>query len=357
MIIASVRHIITHVLHVSVSLALLIATASLWLSPAKVPISPWFGILFEALAGAEILLLLIRLCTPRRRWAWLSIATLLIAIIPLLHTVSHQAIVFPKKAPSHSLRVMTYNTHRMSDAAKPKQNRIIQFILRTNPDIVCLQEVEVTKSEAHLTLPELRQAFADYPYSYFDFKIYNSRRQYGNAVFSRYPLIKKHTLRFESRGNITSVCDIVLPTDTLRLYTNHLESNRLPAETGNLPATSEEAQTALSQTSLQLTKASALRAAQADALHEDISQSPHPVIVVGDLNTTPVSYTYHTIQRGLRDAFLTSSNLQFGHTFLRHGIGIRIDYILHSPTLRASDCEIPQVDYSDHYPVIATIQY
>lgn len=355
--------------HILVCLCLLAAVLSVYLPPSVLPIPAWFGLAFEYLLVAEVLIGVLLLFTKHRRWSWLTVVMLLLSLAPLCYTVSHGSLFFPKRELSNSFTLMSYNTHLMGGGLKPKHNRVIQYILRTQPDVVCLQEVEVHKSQDYLTLPELREALCIYPYTYFDFKIYNSRRQYGNVVFSRYPLIGKHTLRYESKGNITSVCDLVLPTDTLRLYINHLESNRVSL--GSLAPTLSEAEKAmheLSYTSDRLEKASELRIRQAKALHDDVNRSPYPVLVVGDMNTTPVSYTYRILQHGLRDAFLESSDGHLGHSFAKRvglqgnttgrlRLGVRIDYILHSKQLRASDFQVPHVDYSDHYPIITTIHY
>ena len=352
-----VVHIVAGILHVLLTCALLLAVVSSFVPASMLPVPIWFGLLFEWLIGAQVVLLLYWLCTSHRKWCWLSVAAIVCAIVPLVHTVSHAALFFPKKELPHSFTLMSYNTQRMGNVQKPAQNRIIHYILRTAPDVVCLQEVEVSKSDEHLTLHELRKALDIYPYTYFDFKIYNKHRQYGNVVFSKYPLVGKRTLRYESRGNITSVCDIVLPTDTIRLYTNHLESNRVHLEDFEVPASSSQTQTVLSNTTAKLEKASVVRNSQATAIHDDAQLSPHPVLIVGDMNTTPASYTYHQLQRGMRDAFLEGSNGELGHTYELHGIGIRIDYIFHSTELGAGGFNIPHVDYSDHYPIITTIYY
>lgn len=345
------------ILHIILSLCLLAAVVSVYLPSSILPIPAFFGLAFEWMMAAELVLGILLLFTRHRRWTWLTVVIIALSAAPVLYTVSHGALFFPKRELPHSFTLMSYNTQLMGDVRKPKQNRVIQYILRTQPDVVCLQEVEVSKSNDNLTLQELRTALNIYPYTYFDFKIYNSRRQYGNAVFSRYPLTGKHTLRYKSRGNITSVCDLVLPTDTLRLYINHLESNRIDRKDLDFGTTTEQAQSAVAGTSAKLSKASEIRLQQAQAIHDDAVSSPYPVLIVGDMNTTPVSYTYRVLQRGMRDAFLESSNGRFGHTFVKHGIGVRIDYILHSKELTASGFEVPHVDYSDHYPIIAVIHY
>ncbi len=351
-------------LHILTCVCLLAILLSVYLPPSVLPVPAWFGLAFEWLLLVQVFLSILLLFTKHRRWAWLTPGMLLLCMMPLSYTLSHKALFFPKRDLPGSFTLMSYNTHLMGGGQKPKQNRVIQYILRTQPDVVCLQEVEVRKSGNSLTLNELREALSIYPYTYFDFKIYNSHRQYGNAVFSRYPLVGKHTLRYESKGNITSVCDMLLPTDTLRLYINHLESNRVSL--GSLAPSltaAEKTMQELSSTSDKLERASEIRIRQAKALRDDVKQSPYPVLVVGDMNTTPVSYTYHILQSGLRDAFLESSNGNLGHTFAKRvrgskmGLGIRIDYILHSKQLSASDFDVPHVDYSDHYPIITTIHY
>ena len=344
-------------IHIALCLCLLASVLSVFVPASVLPIPAWFGLAFEWLIIAELAMGFLLLCTRHRRWSWLTLAMLLLCSVPVGYTVSHEALFFPKKQLQHSFTLMSYNTHLMEGVRKPKQNRVIHYILRVQPDVVCLQEVEVLKSNDYLTLHELREALSVYPYTYFDFKIFNKRRQYGNAVFSKYPLIGKRTLQYESRANITSVCDIVLPEDTLRLYTNHLESNRLRRKDIDLGTTTESAQSAFQGTSAKLEKASEIRIRQAEAIHEDVLLSPHPVLIVGDMNTTPVSYTYRILQKGMRDAFLETSNGQFGHTFVKRGIGVRIDYIFHSPSLSASDFDIHRVDYSDHYPIVTKIHY
>ena len=345
------------ILHILVSLSLLAAVLSVYLPASALPIPAWFALAFEWLIAAELVLGLLQLFTKYRRWSWMTVAMIVLSVTPICYTVSHGSLFFPKRDLPHSFTMMTYNTQLMDHVRHPSKNRIVQYILRTQPDVVCLQEVEVTKSDKYLTLPGLREALSTYPYTYFDFKVHNTRRQYGNAVFSRYPLIGKHTLRYKSRGNITSVCDIVLPTDTIRLYITHLESNRLLRQDLDLGTTTEQAKSAFNSTSEKLAQASVLRVEQAKVLRSDAERSPYPVLIVGDMNTTPVSYTYRILQRGLRDAFLESSDGQLGHTLVMKGLGVRIDYIFHTKDISVSDFDVQHVDYSDHYPVIATIHY
>lgn len=230
---------------------------------------------------------------------------------------------------------------------KPANNQVINYLLHEqDADIICLQEVEVYKDPQKLTLHDLKKALgAKYPYSYFDFSVYNKRLQFGNVIFSRYPLIHKRTIRYPSRSNISSQCDVIIQSDTIRLITNHLESNRF-----------EEYE--LDEIKQKYSVAHKARVEQAKRVREAIEKSPHPLIVVGDLNDLPLSTTYwHIRGMNMRDAFLCTSWGRYGATIVKSIIALRIDYILCSENLHPQECRVPHVPYSDHYPVIATIEW
>jgi len=254
------------------------------------------------------------------------------------------------------LTVLTYNTHQMGMYEKAHQNRVIKYLQRQDADIICLQEVDVYKNDKYLTLPELRKALSKYPYTYFDFKIYNKRHQYGLAVFSKYPLLNKNTIRYSSRGNISNYCDVAVGKDTLRLFNNHLESNRLELKDFPDSIDSDALKESAQRISDKLGSARKIRHEQAAAIRAEIDNSPYPVIVTGDFNAIPLSYTYLKL-RGwdLHDCFLETSVGKWGATLTKRQLGIRIDYILCAKNLKPVSMRIDRVNYSDHYPVTATI--
>ena len=256
----------------------------------------------------------------------------------------------------HSLKVMTYNTQGMvvNKGMKTKM-AMLRYINAQDADIVCLQEVLVYKNENRLTLPKLREAMSQYPYTYYDFKLYNSRRQFGNVVFSRYPLINKQTIRFESKSNISSQCDVVVGKDTIRLIVNHLESFKLTKDDLNLDSLT----TNLKQENWfdqKLRSASRLRRIQVSTLRKAIRKSPYPVIAVGDFNSLPISWVYWRMNLGMHDCWAESSLGRYGHTYRYDWwLRVRIDYIFTSRKLKPISCETGSATYSDHYPVIGTV--
>ncbi|MCQ2345958.1 MAG: endonuclease/exonuclease/phosphatase family protein [Paludibacteraceae bacterium] len=291
----------------------------------------------------------------RRLLLWL-IPLALIASLPLIaHNPFHHR--REGKDFDRKISIMTYNTHRMGMFHKTADNPVLTFLMSQDVDIVCLQEVEVYHDSHYLTLDELRRAMSKWPYTYFDFKIYNSRRQFGNVVFSRYPLIDKHTVPFTSRASISSCCDVVVDNDTLRLIVNQLESNRLEAEDMPLDSLRTDPKYVWYRVKGKMGKAEPIRRKQADAVRQEIKDSPYPVVVAGDFNALPYSYTYRHIKHGLRDSFLETQFLRMGWTYVRHHLGVRIDYILCSRSLTPISSQVIHTSASDHYPYISTIAW
>ena len=259
------------------------------------------------------------------------------------------------------LTIMTWNTHQLGQFRKPKDNEVLQYLLEQDADVICLQEVDVYKRSEFLTLPEVNQVLGSkYPYSYIDFSVYNKRRQFGNMVWSRYPLIHKKTVDYEIRANLSSRCDMIVGMDTFRLIVNHLESNRFSAtDIVRMDSAShyEDLRHSAQQLSRKWTIASTRRHEQARAVRKEIEASPYPVIVVGDLNDIALSYTYYTIAKDLHDAWLETSWGKWGATFDLKGIGVRIDYIFCQDPLVPVGCTVHKATGSDHWPVEAILAW
>ena len=263
-------------------------------------------------------------------------------------------------AGGSSLTLLTYNTHLLQNSTPIEQNELLRYVKSSGADIVCMQEYAVYKDRRYPSFEGVKRYMKDeYPYTYYDFSVHNKRLQYGLAVYSKYPIINKNTIPFDASSNGANRCDIVVNSDTFRLITNHLQSNLFtPQEVDSLmmlPLHRSAPNSSLSK----LSTAYAKRTKQVAKVRAEIDASPYPVIVCGDFNDVPVSYTYRQLSRGLSDAFLTGADSRFalGHTYVRHHLGIRIDYILHSPSFRASDFRIDPLPYSDHYPIRTTLRW
>ena len=259
-----------------------------------------------------------------------------------------------------AITILTWNTGRMGGFVKPEKNEVLQYLLLQDADVICLQEVDVYKDAQFLTLPDVRRTLGTkYPYSYLDFSVYNKRHQYGTMVWSKYPLINKQSIHYETRGNLSNRCDIVVGKDTLRLFNNHLESYSFTAE--DIPVDSLTHYSGLlsliKHIKAKWERAFILRNEQAKVVRREIESSQYPVVVVGDFNATEISYTYWHISEGLNDAWRSTHSWQWGATCEHFGFGVRIDYILCAKSLHPTDCQVIQTTGSDHKPVVATLTF
>ena len=262
----------------------------------------------------------------------------------------------------HRLTVLTWNTARMGNFEKPSKNKVLQFLLEQDADVICLPEVDVYKVSRFLTLPEVKNALgAKYRYSYIDFSVYNKWHQFGTMVWSKYPLIHKQSIHYETRGNLSNRCDLVVGSDTIRLFNNHLESysfERQDFQEAETLRNYEGVRSSARNLEEKWKRARPLRREQARIIHKEIKASPYPVIVVGDFNSTPISYTYQTIRCGLHDAWAETSWGRWGTTCKKGLLGVHIDYILSSPTIVPVSCTIRRdATGSDHWPVVATLAW
>ena len=106
-----------------------------------------------------------------------------------------------------------------------------------------------------------------------------------------------------------------------------------------------------------LAQATSKRAPQADAVHEYIeAHRQYPIIVCGDFNDNPISYSRRTIGKGLTDCFVETGS-GIGLSYNQKGFFFRIDHILCSKDIQPYNCQIDnEMDASDHYPIICWLK-
>ena len=92
------------------------------------------------------------------------------------------------------------------------------------------------------------------------------------------------------------------------------------------------------------------RASQAEIISKHIRNSPYPVVVCGDFNDVPVSYSYRTMKKNLNDSFVEAGK-GIGTTYMGKFPSFRIDFIFHSKEIKCLNFDIPNVKLSDHFPV------
>jgi endonuclease/exonuclease/phosphatase family metal-dependent hydrolase len=238
-----------------------------------------------------------------------------------------------------------YNWTNDPDAAE----KILDFIVSKEPEIICLQEFSNSYQNA-LTSRTGNENI--------HFAAFIPGRREGMATLTSYPIIGKGEIRSENKSYMSIYTDIEVNSKVIRIYNIHLQSIHLdPVNYTLLDSLNlnehdrnlREARHLLSQ----LKRAWIARSGQADQLSEHIASSPYPVIVCGDFNDTPVSYTYHKLSRGLKDAFIETGT-GISKTYNGKFPSFRIDYILHHPDLQSIDYGLTKIRMSDHFPIHCT---
>lgn len=265
------------------------------------------------------------------------------------------------EATGKTLKVATYNVRLFNYYQWNKDTsawqRIVDYIHTESPDIVCFQEF-ITLPGTHHDLENLKRRMAplSYTHVYYTDRV-RGKLNFGMATFSRYPIIHKKMIDFKESLNGSISSDIIVDDDTIRVYNCHLQSIRLRKDYNDLLDSlifnySDKQLDELKDISVRMKQAFIRRAEQVQTLKDDIRTSPYPVIICGDFNDTPVSYTYRNMSENLKDAFIESGT-GIGTTFRGNFPYVRIDYVLYSPYFTSNYYKIKKVRWSDHYPLMA----
>lgn len=335
--------------------SLLIAYISIYINPAITAIPALFGLAYPYLLVVNILMVLF--WAAFRKWyALISVAAIAIGfgyIHNFIRFVNHG------EETHHDLKVMSYNVRLFNfyeESEKDTHRKMLQLLRKEDPGILCMQEYFVKGSPA-AGEQKLKEGLGGRLQTHVKLIKSGPVSHYGIATISRYPVINRGDIVHPGSSSLTIFTDIVVDTDTFRIYNNHLQSFRLSRLEGTLLSDIAGEYQGHSVNSIaglykSLLRGFASRAAQADRVKKHIETSPYPVIVVGDFNDTPISYTYHRMKRGLRDAFV-EAGYGAGFTYRGKYPPNRIDFVLYNEDIDCTDFDIVKVRYSDHYPIIA----
>lgn len=345
--------------NIAVAAMLVLSLAGSLISPQKSIILAYSTLIFPLIALLNAAFVIFWLISRK----WFFLISLLLLILSSTHIKNTFPLNFGRidEVPSDKqFTILSYNT-RLFDAVKKHSkkdpNRIIKYILDTDADIVCLQEFAVGQKPHQLSHQEVTDIFSAYQWQYIVYKKVQGWCIYGNAIFSKFPILFSDTVNYHSNYNISIYSDILIHGDTVRIINNHLESNGLTEQDKAKPVqlTDNFNTDELTRTTLHLSRklnvAYKARAAQADSVAAFAASSPYKTLIVGDLNDVPVSYVYRKIKgKNFRDAFVDTGR-GLGWTFNESIYRFRIDYILHDSNFRVADFRVGKYRASDHYPI------
>lgn len=278
-----------------------------------------------------------------------------------------------RPAPPRSLRLLSANVRifnvyphlRRADPAAPA--KAMAWLAASHADVLCLQEFYQEPAGTRTSDGDLfrvgeklgenvgHQAFISK-------SLTNSAgAQFGIAIFSRLPIVGRGEIAFGRLSqNHAMWVDVVGPGrgDTVRIFNAHLQS--MSIDEGDLVAAgSSKAGLRRKGRGLlgRFARGAAARAWQADTLLAHIGRSPYPVLLAGDCNDLPYSYSYNRLAGPLQNAWAT---VGFGPGNTYHGRLpplLRIDQQFAGPQWQVLACRVhTEIPYADHFPVEALYQ-
>lgn len=340
---------------------LLLSYAASFINPKTVWFLPFFGLGYLPILVVNIGFLIY--------WLLRRPLYTLYTLIPILlgWPLLTQHIGF--RSPSQELaktdstmRVMSFNAHLFNEvnhmSSATIKDEVVSLIKDTDPDVLCIQEfftkIKGTKQTTDRIMGE--NGFQDY---FFEPATKSEHEAYGQIIFSKYPIIHSGTITENEYGiNRITFADIVKEQDTLRVYNVHLRSFGLQTEDKAFiqnPSNTANEEHATARVGRKLKYAFEQRSRQAEALRGHIDDTHYPVVVMGDFNDTPMSYSVNLIRKGLKNTFREKGR-GWGVTHYEMLPLFQIDYILCSPQFKVENYQIIKKELSDHYPIFADIE-
>ncbi len=267
---------------------------------------------------------------------------------------------------SANVRIFNVYAHlRRADPAAPA--KAIAWLAASPADVLCLQEFYQEPAGVHSADGDLfrvgEKLGAGSGRQVFISKSLTNPlgAQFGLAIFSRLPIVGRGEIAFGRLSqNHAMWVDVVGPGpgDTVRIFNAHLQSMSLD-EDDLVAAGSTKAGLRRKGRGLlsRFARGAASRAWQADTLVSRIAHSPYPVLLAGDCNDLPYSYSYDRLAGSLQNAWAT---VGFGPGNTYHGRLpplLRIDQQFAGPQWQVLACRVhTEIPYSDHFPVEALYQ-
>ncbi|MBP1617381.1 MAG: hypothetical protein H6Q14_1208 [Bacteroidetes bacterium] len=328
--------------------ALLMSSAVLsqYVSPAYFVFFQWVGLGFPFLLIVNLLMLIFWI-VRKKYWFFLP-------LIALLSNFFYYPRIYQLPFSSESMQdslsdiiVASYNVHSFQlDYGGSSLANIAELMDEKHVQVLCLQEVPGDFDKKTLV-----EAFRFMPY------IASTQTVEGSSniiILSAFPIISSQAISFPERANCAMTANLDINGKPIQIFTCHLQTTNWNQMKSSYGVEHDYGMSFWHLTDIEsiVRRNYQYRASQADSIGRLIGESKQPVIVCGDFNDTPISYTYRKMKGDLADSFMESGK---GYTYTYRYLHklFRIDYLFYSPeNLKANYYESPEVEYSDHKPII-----
>ena len=311
-------------------------------------------------------------------WLFVSVRNTLISAMCLLIGWQNIHAFFGFSLASHdfthkdstNIRIMTWNVRRWDEFSLKKTGSsghrlpMMELVARQNADLLCFQEFYEPIDSAKSNIRYIRSHLG-FPYFFFSRDYHNHINKYetGVVIFSKYPIIAKTQAHFykdspQKTESLIAV-DIDINGRIIRLFTTHLQSVLFKTKDFRNVEIIQNAEDSILEASRSVAKklknALGLRGYQADAVRKQLDMSPYPLVICGDFNDVPNSYTYFHIRGNLQDAFIAKC-FGIGRSYKAISPTLRIDYILPSQDFQVIQSMKLSSPYSDHNAMLTDLQ-
>ena len=197
----------------------------------------WFiallGLVFPILLFF-VLAFLIAWLIARSRWAFLSLAALLLSWQQISVVFSVHTGKFTIAKDSAVIRVLSWNVERWDEPNKEirggtsYRGKMLELVEKYNADILCFQEFFESKSPQHYesNYPVLENMGYLYHYFYPSASRFDGLFQSGVTILSKYPMVDSGQFSYGKKTAAERLiyADIKIRGQMLRVFTSHLES-------------------------------------------------------------------------------------------------------------------------------------
>jgi len=353
---------IVFVINIIALLALLCSYLAAYISPALSWMVAFLGLAFPAIFLFNLILFLY--WAVQLKWAaFYSLAGILIGWgnIPYFFQLGTAKTDDFK----NTLNIVDFNTKGFGayDGVKYDTSVFFNELRELRPDIMCFQEF--VNNSTDIDMPMFRKLFKEYK-SYYKYNVQDDEQRpsgYSISIFSRYPILNADFLeRINPGGNCTIFTDIKFGDDTIRIVTTHLKSiafEKQDYETvEEIEENDDETQVRwfnFKHIAYKLKRAFIKRAQQAETIRRELDKCKYKIILCGDFNDSPASYSYNIIKGDMKDAFAESGS-GFSSTYIGKMPSFRIDYILCDKNFEVYNYKPHNLNFSDHRMISATIK-
>lgn len=331
-----------------VNIVICIFTLISYLAPFVDPNKTWvlsfFGLAYPYFLLINLLFIIL--------WMFRGSKNAFLSVIVILLGFHYVGELFVWKKPDidieKGIKIISYNLNQGYYLYEKKipQGELENYLIDDDPDICLLQEVNTAYIQ-----DEIKGLKA------FGYKL--KIPDIGTSIYSKYPYVRKGHIDFIMATNSCIWGDFKIGSDTVRIYSVHFKSNQISKQAEDIVAVIEKENKIESKNIRGILRNYKnnvkIRAEQVKQVKEHILKSPYPVIIGGDFNDPPVSYTYREFNDFLQDAF-KEKGLGFGISYQGVIPFLRIDYLFVSKEIKILEFKTDSRKYSDHYPITAEVK-